>query len=128
MITSCQTSLSGMPRRFPKIIVFRSTPAGLSEINNNPRAKNEVNTIPMLASSRIRLFALISAIAPDASNPATKAPRAKGSFSKCASATPGTTAWDKASPMRDQPFRVMKDERNPHTPPTSALTQMARSM
>ncbi len=87
-----------------------------------------MKTIPIVASSRIRLFALMNAMVPAASSPATKAPNANGKPRMYATATPGTTACDNASPISDQPLSVTKDDRNPQVPPTSALTQMARHM
>ncbi len=70
----------------------------------------------------------MNAIAPAASSPATNAPSENGSPRMYATATPGTTAWESASPISDQPFRVTNDERKPQVPPIRALTHMARTM
>ena len=63
----------------PKTIVIMSTLAGNTELSSRPSAKNDVKTTPITASSRTRVFVFTNAIAPAASNPATKAPSANGS-------------------------------------------------
>ena len=67
-----------MPMMLPKMMVFSATRLGKIEMSRMPRAKKEVKTMPMTASSRTGVFILTKAIAAAARSPLVKAPTAKG--------------------------------------------------
>ena len=125
IIANWNVSVGVIARILPIIIVWMLTDIGDNDIMNRPRPKNEVNIIPIIASSLSLERCCKKSIELAASPPATKAPRANGSHNIYAPATPGTIEWLRASPMRDQPFNIKYADRKAHTPPTRELTHMA---
>ena len=117
-----------MPRMFPITIVESVMLLGNSEISKTPSAKNVVYTMPITASSRILVRFFIKPIARAASIPLINAPTENGMPIMYATATPGTTACDKASPSSDQPLSTTKHESSAHTPPIKPLTRIAFTM
>ena len=79
-------------------------------------------------SERSRVTTSRSNMAPAAKMPVAKAPSAKGHPNMAETAMPGTTEWERASPISDQPLSMRNTDRNAHMAPTSAQTQMARAM
>ena len=73
---------------------------------NRPSPKKAEKISPITASSFRRLRRRMNSIAPAASPPARKAPSEKGRPIMYAPATPGTMAWESASPISDQPFSI----------------------
>lgn len=84
--------------------------------------------MPMTASSRRRVRDFTNPIARAASTPLRNAPTANGTPARNDRDTPGTMACARASPIRDHPLSVMKQESSAHTPPMTALTTMAFTM
>ena len=78
IMTSCSVSAGVTARMLPSTMVWMFTEAGDSEIMNRPSPKKEVKIRPMMASSLSLVRWLRNSIAPAASPPDMKAPKAKG--------------------------------------------------
>ena len=96
--------------------------------NTRPTANMPEKTMPMTASSFTRLFSLMKPVATAQNNPATSAPIASGIPITTATASPGSTAWETASPISDQPFRIRKQEKIEQTVAISTDMSKARCM
>lgn len=60
--------------------------------------------------------------------PAAKAPMPRGMPTMYASTTPGSTAWEMASPISDQPLRTRKQDSNAVGMATMTAISMAEVM
>ena len=112
-------------RILPIIMVWTEIDMGLMEIMNNPNPKKDVKIIPITASTFRPERSERKSLVPAAMPPEIKAPKAKGIPIAYAIATPGTTEWDNASPINDQPFSIKKEDRNAQTIPTNVETHIA---
>ena len=106
----------------------RCTSLDTREIITRPSENSAVKTTPITVSSLTRERDWMKPMALTLIRPNTNAPITNGRFSRYARTTPGSTACDTASPIRDQPLRVMKHDRTAQTAPTSEETSRARSM
>ncbi len=106
MMTSCSVSSGVMARMLPIVMVWMETAIGLSDTMKRPRPKNAVKMSPMIVSTLRPERSDRNSIAVAASPPARNAPSANGRPSMYAPATPGTTEWESASPISDQPFSM----------------------
>src|SRR5471032_624892 len=96
------------------------------ENSTRPAANMPENTIPITESSFTRQCSLMYPVATAQNKPETKAPITKGIPAKKASTTPGSTAWEMASPISDQPFNTRKQEKMAHTMLVAMAVNRAR--
>ncbi|CPU64119.1 Uncharacterised protein [Mycobacteroides abscessus] len=113
------------PSRLPKRMWLRSVWLGVTEMRTRPSANSVVNTTPIAASSLTRDVSRTAPMSSTASSPKTSAPSANGAPTTYASTTPGSTACETASPMRDQPTSTSQHDRTPHTIPAVTVTASA---
>ena len=107
-----------------KVIVLDNFVSG-KKSNLSHHKKKDVKIIPITASTFRPERSERKSIVPAAIPPEIKAPKAKGIPIAYAIATPGTTEWDSASPINDQPFSIKKEDRNAQTIPTNVETHIA---
>ena len=100
------------------------------DMRHRPTPKKEARTMPRAVSSLRRVVRVSRETVAEPAKPATSAPMkmATGSFSRFQRnprATPGSTAWDKASPSRAMRRTTRKLPRRPQTMPSSTVPRQA---
>jgi len=98
---------------------------GFMDMIKSPKPKNDVKIRPIITSIFNPDLSERKSMVTAARPPEMNAPKANGRPRMYAPATPGTTEWDNASPISDQPFNIKNDDKNAQTPPTSADTHIA---
>ena len=127
-MSTCHMSACVIPSRSPKSTWERLMFEGFFDTSTRPMAKSVVKTMPMLASDLRWDVCLTAKMRPTTRSAAASAPTEYGIPSMWATTTPGRTACESASPIRDQPTRTIQQLMIAHTAPAIAVTTIPRTM
>ena len=110
-------SISCTANMLPNKMWNKSVELFATLIKITPSARNELNVIPIAVSLLMIEFPLINVMIIDANSPNTIAPIKKSIPKMNDRATPGRTACEIASPIRDIPLSTIKHPTAPATIP-----------